>query len=83
MQAAVITQTATFASETCPSLNAQHQAYLLGYLSFIDFGFICGEEIWDHRRNILPILGQYGDYELNDVFRFLQEHPLVLAKSAE
>jgi hypothetical protein len=83
MQKDVITQTATFASENCPSLNAQHQAFLLGYLSWIYFAYLTADDIDGARKDILPILHEYGDFDTRDVYNFLQLHPLVVAKFAE
>jgi hypothetical protein len=83
MQKDVITQTATFASENCPSLNAQHHAYLLGYLSWINFGYLTADDIDMARKDILPILREYGDFDTYEVYNFLQLHPLVVAKFAE
>jgi hypothetical protein len=83
MQKDVITQTATFASETCPSFNVQHQAYLLGYLSWINFGYLTADDIDMARKDILPILHEYGEFETREVYDFLQLHPLVVAKFSE
>jgi hypothetical protein len=55
----------------------------LGYLSWIHFAYLTADDIDGARKDILPILHEYGDFDTRDVYNFLQLHPLVVAKFAE